>query len=237
MTASESALGGTAVHLAPADLEDRFGVFELLPFKSLFGMNLADHSSSENVADWKAWVVGLLAWSLLFRSWAGDVFGVSWSLVRSIGSEWEPPLVGDILRPLPTDRARVKKRLLARSRGKRRGKRAGLQGGVDITRPLLAGLLIMFGLIGRVMTGVRRNFWVGVRTPWTIASERVWEDTHRLAARMFVIAAVAGLVVLILPLPIPAVAITVIGLILAAALWPAIYSLIHYKQLQQRGEI
>src|SRR5438552_12205291 len=80
LTASESALGGTAVHLAPADLEDRFGVFELLPFKSLFGMNLADHSSSENVADWKAWVVGLLAWSLLFRSWAGDVFGVSWSL-------------------------------------------------------------------------------------------------------------------------------------------------------------
>src|SRR5436853_6452930 len=66
LTASESALGGTAVHRAPADLEDRFGVFRLLPFKSLFGMNLADHSSSENLADWKAWVVVWLAWSLLF---------------------------------------------------------------------------------------------------------------------------------------------------------------------------
>src|SRR5262245_22634938 len=52
---------------------------------------------------------------------------------------------------------------------------AALGGGVDITRAMLIGLLVMFGLIGRSMTSVRRNFWVGVRTPWTIASERVWD--------------------------------------------------------------
>ncbi|HMC09676.1 MAG TPA: DUF1648 domain-containing protein [Pirellulaceae bacterium] len=114
---------------------------------------------------------------------------------------------------------------------------AALRGGLDITRAMLAGLLIMFGLLGRVMTSVRRNFWVGVRTPWTIASERVWDDTHRLAARLFVVAAVAGLVVVILPVPLPAVFIVVMALIMGAALWPVVYSLIHYKQLERRGEI
>jgi len=56
-------------------------------------------------------------------------------------------------------------------------------GAVDTTRALLAGVLLMFGLMGNVLGKVRRNFWVGVRTPWTLANERVWNDTHRLAAR------------------------------------------------------
>jgi uncharacterized membrane protein len=114
---------------------------------------------------------------------------------------------------------------------------SALAGGFDITRALLAGVLLMFGLMGGALTRVKRNFWVGVRTPWTIASDRVWTDTHRLAARLFVIAAALGLFVLLLPLPIPALIFGVLGLIFAAAIGPAIYSLIHYKQLQSRGEI
>ena len=63
---------------------------------------------------------------------------------------------------------------------------AAWSGKVDITRPMLAGILVMFSLLGNVMGKVRRNFYVGVRTPWTLASERVWNDTHRLAAKVFV---------------------------------------------------
>ena len=108
---------------------------------------------------------------------------------------------------------------------------------LDITRLMLAGLLVMFALIGNVMGKVRRNFYVGVRTPWTLASERVWNDTHRLAARLFVGAAAVGLVAILLPLALPVAIITVVGLIMAAALWPVVYSLILYKRLEKRGEI
>ena len=114
---------------------------------------------------------------------------------------------------------------------------AAMTGGVDIVRALLAGMLLMFGVIGSSLASVRRNFWVGVRTPWTIASDRVWDDTHRLAARAFIAAAAIGLAVLILPLSLPAAGIAVLTLIMAAAIGPAIYSLVHYKQLQSRGEI
>jgi immunity protein, SdpI family len=114
---------------------------------------------------------------------------------------------------------------------------AAAAGRVDITRALLVGLLLMFGLIGNVMGKVRRNFWVGVRTPWTIANERVWNDTHRLAGKLFVAAAAIGLATLLLPLPLPAVSIAVFTLIMTAALLPVLYSLIHYKRLARRGEI
>ncbi len=113
---------------------------------------------------------------------------------------------------------------------------AALAGKVDITRAMLAGMLIMFGLLGNVLGKVRRNFYVGVRTPWTLASERVWNDTHRLAGRMFVGAALLGFLAALL-LPVEAAVITVLVSIFAAALVPVAYSLILYKRLEKRGEI
>jgi len=110
-------------------------------------------------------------------------------------------------------------------------------GAIDVTRALLAGVLLMFGLMGNVMGKVRRNFWVGVRTPWTLSNERVWNDTHRLAARSFVAAAAIGLAIIVLPLPLAAASIVVFALIMAAAIGPALYSLVHYKGLARRGEI
>jgi uncharacterized membrane protein len=108
---------------------------------------------------------------------------------------------------------------------------------VDITRLLLGALLVMFALIGNVLGKVRRNFWVGVRTPWTIANDRVWNETHRLAGRLFVGAAGVGLIAVLLPIPVAAMTISVFALIMAAALWPVVYSLILYKRLVRKGEI
>jgi len=104
-------------------------------------------------------------------------------------------------------------------------------------RFLLGGICLFFALMGNVMGKVRRNFWVGVRTPWTLASERVWNDTHRLAGRMFVAAALLGLVLLFLPLPTMVAFISAMALILASALYPAVYSAAHYKRLQKLGQI
>jgi uncharacterized membrane protein len=108
---------------------------------------------------------------------------------------------------------------------------------VDITRLMLAGLLIMIALIGNVMGKVRRNFFVGIRTPWTIANERVWNDTHRLAGRLFVGGGILGLLAVFLPIPVPAVTIAVIVVIVASSVTPAIYSLILYKRLEKNGEL
>lgn len=114
---------------------------------------------------------------------------------------------------------------------------AALTGRLQISRALLAGVLAMLGLLGGVLGRVRRNYWVGVRTPWTLSDERVWDETHRLAARLLVLAAAGGLVLVCLPWPLPTVFGAVMGLIVLAALIPVFYSLWRYERLRRRGEL
>src|SRR5207244_876606 len=108
---------------------------------------------------------------------------------------------------------------------------------IDVLRAMLAGMLLMFGLMGNVLGKVRRNFWVGIRTPWTLSNDRVWNDTHRLAGRLFVGAALLCVPLLFLPVPVEALLIIVVLAIVHAAIIPAAYSAVHYKSLQARGQL
>lgn len=102
-------------------------------------------------------------------------------------------------------------------------------------RFFLGGLCLFFALIGNVLGKVRRNFWMGVRTPWTLASEIVWNQTHRLAAWLFVAAGLIGFAaVMVLP---PSAAWVLFVLIMIAALVPVVYSLVLYKRLERAGKL
>ncbi|CAN5435461.1 SdpI family protein [soil metagenome] len=59
-------------------------------------------------------------------------------------------------------------------------------------RPFSVGFFIFFALLGNVLGKTRKNFWIGIRTPWTLADERVWNQTHRQAGWIFVIYGVFG---------------------------------------------
>jgi uncharacterized membrane protein len=101
-----------------------------------------------------------------------------------------------------------------------------------VGRVLVAGLFLAMAALGNVLGKVRRNFFIGIRVPWTLASERVWNDTHRLAAWVFVIAGLIGFGLALLNQLVFA-----IGLFAAMALIPIVYSFVHYKQLERRGEV
>jgi uncharacterized membrane protein len=102
-------------------------------------------------------------------------------------------------------------------------------------RLLLGGICLFFALMGNVMGKVRRNFWMGVRTPWTLASDTVWNQTHRLAAWMMVAAGLLGVaLVMVLPADYAWLA---LFLILPAGLVPVIYSLVLYKRLEREGKL
>ena len=45
------------------------------------------------------------------------------------------------------------------------------------------GMLLFFCLVGNYLRTVRSNFFVGIRTPWTLSSETVWRKTHELAGK------------------------------------------------------
>jgi len=104
---------------------------------------------------------------------------------------------------------------------------------VDLGRAFIAGLFLFFALLGNVIGKVRKNFYIGVRVPWTLASDRVWNDTHRLAAWVWVAAGLIGFVMIVLGAPILAA----FAVLIVSAFIPVIYSFVHYKSLERRGAL
>ena len=50
---------------------------------------------------------------------------------------------------------------------------------------MLPALGLLFIFIGLVMSKARRNFFIGIRTPWTLSSDTVWDETHRIGGKLF----------------------------------------------------
>lgn len=71
---------------------------------------------------------------------------------------------------------------------------------INISRimPLILGSLLIY--IGNVMPKFKHNYFVGIKTSWTLASETVWYHTHRLAGKLWVISGLVMLLLVLLPL-------------------------------------
>ena len=50
--------------------------------------------------------------------------------------------------------------------------------------PAMGGLFVGIGVL---MRDVRQNWFVGIRTPWTLSSEEVWDRTHEVGSRLFIV--------------------------------------------------
>jgi len=104
---------------------------------------------------------------------------------------------------------------------------------LDIGRVLVAGIFLFFALIGNVLGKVRRNFWMGVRTPWTLASETVWNRTHRVAAWLWTVAGLIGFVGVLAGVPMWIAFV----FLMVVALAPVLHSLLLYKSLERQGKL
>jgi uncharacterized membrane protein len=97
--------------------------------------------------------------------------------------------------------------------------------------PLVVGL--MFVLLGNLLPRARPNWFVGIRTPWTLSSDRVWERTHRLGGVMFVL---SGLVMIASALGPPSMMMPAIVIaIVAGGLTPVLYSLVLWLREKKSG--
>jgi uncharacterized membrane protein len=63
----------------------------------------------------------------------------------------------------------------------------------DMTMMILPAVGLLFILVGSLLNNAKRNWFIGIRTPWTLSSEKVWDKTHRLGARLFVTAGIVSL--------------------------------------------
>ena len=106
----------------------------------------------------------------------------------------------------------------------------GIHMSPNLTMPVMIGGLFVY--IGFLMEHAEPNWFVGIRTPWTLSSDSVWRKTHQRAGTLFklagalsMIGALAGIYASLFIL-IPAIAV---------ALYTVVYSYIEFKKEQTTG--
>ncbi len=99
---------------------------------------------------------------------------------------------------------------------------------VDMQRVVLGLLGLLFVALGNYMPRVRSNWWMGIRTPWTLSSERVWRETHRVGGRTFVLGGLVTIVAAFLPKPV-APWVALVGLVLGGFV-PVVWSYVLWRR-------
>ncbi|MEL7568051.1 MAG: DUF1648 domain-containing protein [Dehalobacterium sp.] len=65
---------------------------------------------------------------------------------------------------------------------------------ININRIVPMGIAILFVFLGNYLSTVRHNYFMGIRTPWTLANEKVWMKTHRIGGKLWVFSGIIGLI-------------------------------------------
>ena len=99
---------------------------------------------------------------------------------------------------------------------------------VRINEMIIAGTGLLFVIIGNYLGRVRKNFFIGIRTPWTLASDEVWNRTHRIGGRLFILSGVIIWIGAILRLPLTWTVGVAVGLVLI----PIVYSYFLYRKIE-----
>lgn len=98
----------------------------------------------------------------------------------------------------------------------------------NMTQLLLPGLGLLFVGVGRMLRSARRNYFIGIRTPWTLASDEVWEATHALGAKTFTVGGVVAIAAGFLG---EAGFWLMLAVLVGAALVPVVYSYVLWRRL------
>lgn len=99
---------------------------------------------------------------------------------------------------------------------------------IDMPALTMLAVAMLFIVMGNYFGKLGKNFFIGIRTPWTLASDEVWIKTHRLAGRCFVATGFFLLAAVMFELPHE----VLVGGIILAAVIPVVYSFLVYRKLE-----
>ncbi|GAB4505859.1 MAG: SdpI family protein [Anaerolineales bacterium] len=100
----------------------------------------------------------------------------------------------------------------------------------DMGAALLPALGLLFIFVGFMMRQAKRNYFIGIRTPWTLSSDRVWDKTHRVGGMLFIASGLLALLGAFFPLYAPWLLLTPL---LGSTFFLVVYSYLLYQQEMQ----
>jgi uncharacterized membrane protein len=97
----------------------------------------------------------------------------------------------------------------------------------NMTSAMIPGVGVLFIFIGGMLQHAEKNWFIGIRTPWTLSSDKVWKKTHMLAGKLFQY----GGALIILSILLDRLAFWVMIVVAVwAGLYPVVYSYFEYKK-------
>lgn len=98
---------------------------------------------------------------------------------------------------------------------------------------VVGGVAVLIMILGNYFSAVRPNFFVGIRTPWTLSNDEVWKRTHRFAGKLWIGASLVLLgIVLLAEKMNPAIIFIYAGILVVI---PMVYSYLLYQKLPRQN--
>lgn len=103
---------------------------------------------------------------------------------------------------------------------------------VNITLWINAMVGVLFIILGNYMGRIKQNWYMGIKTPWTLSDERVWNKTHRFGGKIFVIMGAIFVLNALVGFMTNWIVFSI--LLFGLTLSPVVYSYILFRKLESR---
>lgn len=97
----------------------------------------------------------------------------------------------------------------------------------NFTQAISFGFGILFYYLGVLVENAKQNWFVGIRTPWTLSSTRVWDKTHKLGGKLF---KAVGIISFVSAFIFSQALLISVALVLVAAITSVVYSYIEFRK-------
>lgn len=99
---------------------------------------------------------------------------------------------------------------------------------LNMNKFMLSWIWVLFIILGNYMWKIRQNYFIWIKLPWTLANEEVWNKTHRLWWKMFMLAWLIFIINAFVQIYVFALIWILLTLVLFV---PVIYSYFSYKKI------
>jgi uncharacterized membrane protein len=102
----------------------------------------------------------------------------------------------------------------------------------NMTVFLSPALAILFYYTGILIENAKRNWFIGIRTPWTMSSDKVWDKTHKIGGKLFKIAGVFTLLAIFFE---SFAVFFIVVPVISISIYTIVYSYFEYKKENSHG--
>jgi uncharacterized membrane protein len=92
---------------------------------------------------------------------------------------------------------------------------------------------VLFLIIGNFLGKLTKNYFAGIRTPWTLENDEVWHRTHRLGGKLFVLGGLFTIVSAFMGMGLP----VLIATVAATTIVTTAYSYVIYRKLTRSPQL